>query len=76
MPRLWGFPQLGIKLPRLFLSAMSRIDPMRAKRNNYFILAARGTPEPTQEAVSRLSDIKNFVRSARPLSDRFAATMD
>jgi hypothetical protein len=26
--RRWGFPQQGVKLPRLFLSAMSQIDPM------------------------------------------------
>ena len=25
MRRLWGFPQLGVKPPRLFLGAMSRI---------------------------------------------------
>ena len=27
MRLLWGFPQLGVKPPRLFLGAMSRIDP-------------------------------------------------
>jgi len=27
--RAWEFPQLGVKLPRLFLGAMSQIDPTR-----------------------------------------------
>lgn len=43
MQRLWGFPQLGVKPPRLFLGAMSRIDPQPTLRT-------QRKPAPKQKA--------------------------
>ena len=40
MRRLWGFPQLVVKPSRLFLGAMSRIDPVLPEQNRYLVIPA------------------------------------